>query len=226
MVWAAIDGDDGRVQILSADSTHPLALALKARAELRGLPLVLPAMDLDDELAVPVDAVVGGVTLVLREAAMRYRADGMLILRLRGPAPGPWRLDGRIVLPDDDQAFRVEVATPEQLAAAAVDPAVRMLVARYAVQAGEQGFLAFRIDGVSNLDDYAAVVRYLQGLEFIDRVAVDRVDHHALHVSLVTRTPWAQLKDLLDLDGRLVATEAPEFAVGNETLLLWRGTSR
>ena len=39
MIWAAVDGVDG-VEILAADSLHPLAAALADHAKLRGLPIV------------------------------------------------------------------------------------------------------------------------------------------------------------------------------------------
>ncbi len=226
MVWAAVDGVDAPFEILGADSTHPLATALLEHGRARGLPLVLPSMDLDDQLAAPIDAVLGGVTLVLREAANRYRADGLLIVRARGGVDGPWDVSGRMVLLDADSEFAFAAPSPDVFAAAMVDPAVDLLVARYAVQAGEEGRLDFRVEGISDIGAYAAVLRYLDGLEFIDAVSVDRVERHALYVSVITRTPWGQLKDLLDLDGRLVAISDMELGIPSQIPMLWRGDTR
>ena len=77
------------------------------------------------------------------------------------------------------------------------------------------------------LEEFACVgAELVEGLEFIDRVAVDRVERHALHLSVFTRTPWGQLKDLFDLDGRLVALSAASFGLGDEIPVLWRDGSR
>ncbi len=221
MIWAAVDGVDG-VEILAADSLHPLAAALADHAKLRGLPIVLPAMDLDDEAAVSVDAVLGEVTAVLRDAAVRYGADGVLVLRVRGDETSRWRLAGRLALFDDERELAASRATVEEIAAAAVDPAVDALVARYAVRAGDRNVLALRVEGISEIGQYAALVQYLEQLDFVERVSVDRVEPHVLHVSLVTQTPWAQLKDLFDLDGRLVAMAAPFAPPESEIPMLWR----
>lgn len=226
MVWAAVDGIESPVEVLSAGSTHPLAGALQERAQARGLPLVLPIMDLDDQLAVPIDAVLGGVTLVLREAAARYGADGLLIVRARGGVEGPWDVSGRMVLLDAESEFAFAAPSPDSFAAAMVDPAVDLLVARYAVQAGDEGRLEFRVEGISDIGAYAAALRYLDGLEYIDTVSVDRVERHALYVSVITRTPWSQLKDLLDLDARLVAISDTGLGIPSQIPLLWRGDSR
>jgi hypothetical protein len=119
------------------------------------------------------------------------------------------------------QRFDIESPTAEAAGAAIVDQLTNDLVARYAVQGGDQQLLVVRVDGVGDVADYGALLAYLGGLEFIDTVQVDTVQRNVVVLSLATRTAWDRLRDLLALDGRL-APVAPTTS-GGPLELAWQG---
>jgi len=228
MVWVTVEQDGAR-DIVGADGGNPLAEALLARARFRGLPLVLPLMDLDDQLDVSPGAVWGNVTPVLRGASVRYGADDLLIGRADVAPSGRWHAEWRYGAAVNDEAsfaareesFTVEGASAEEIADAAVDHVVDALVTRFAVAAGDEGELRLEISGVTDLAQYAGVLRYLQSLEFVSDVRVVEVDRERVALVLATRTPWDRFSDLLALDGRLVPDPAPN--VGSTFRLQWLG---
>jgi uncharacterized protein len=82
LAWVVVEDDAGERRC-SAGSEHPVADGLRERARERGLPLQLPLMDLDDQLAVDPAAVWGRLSQTLQPASERYGADIVLVGRLQ-----------------------------------------------------------------------------------------------------------------------------------------------
>jgi hypothetical protein len=221
VAWAVAD-IDGERRLLAADDTHPFAQALIERAAFRGLPLVLPVLDAEEQLDVSTDAVTAGMTDVLVEASARYDADGLVAVRLDPDPSGSLNVQIDLRLRDVDTTNGWRAPSPEAAAVRLVDEVTDALVARYAVAAGGAATLRFDVEGLGAYGDYAGVLTYLGGLEFVDLVQVVEVTGPRLLVDVVTRTPWAQFRDLLDLDGKLVAD--PDVVPASSTIRLrWQG---
>jgi hypothetical protein len=208
--------------VLGASDRGPLSNALRERARERGLPLVLPLMDLDEQLEVSEGVVWGGISSVLEQASERYAPDQMLVGRVTHGANKSWAADWQLSEHGNFQRFNFDSPTAEAAAAAIVDRLVDQLVARYAVSSGTQARLQIQVNGIAGVADYGALLKYLGGLEFIDSVQIEEVRPDAVLLSLATHTPWDRLRDLLALDGRLAASE--QIEVGAERrVLTWRG---
>jgi len=220
VVWLVMT-DNAQRDVLGASDPNPLLLALRTHAEERGLPLVVPLMDLDEQLQVTPAVVWGGMFDVLERASQRYSADAMLVGRISHDPAGTWTAAWEIWRQGSEQRFNIESATPEDAGAAIVNRMTEELVARYAVASADQQQLHIRVDGVASVADYGALLTYLAGLEFIDAVQIEEVSPNVVQLSLGTRTQWDRLRDLLALDGRLVpqTTSTP----GSPLSLTWRG---
>ena len=108
IVWLVADAGDGR-RILGADSDSSVVQSLTRRALERGVPLQLPLMDLQDQLAVEPGAVWGRLSQSLVPASERYGAEIILIGRLQAQAGGLWSgswefwIDGEVGVLDEDK---------------------------------------------------------------------------------------------------------------------------
>ncbi len=225
VAWVVLD-DGVERRILGADSEHPSLEALRQRARLRGVPLRLPLLDLEDQLAVEPAAVWGRLSQTLLPASERYGADIVLVGRIQSnaaadDAPGNWSgawefwIDGQV-----RQQF-VDADQAGQLGAAAADLLADELAARYAVL--DRGRKQLRLS-VSSVDDpvaYADLLRYFAGLEFIDAVTVDAVAGNRVSLSLVTAAQPEQLLELFRLDQRLFPDNL-NGAPGGGLDLVWR----
>ena len=89
LVWVVVQDGPDRV-LIGATPRTPLVAAFEARARDRGLPLALPLLDLEDQLAVDPAAVWGRLSQVIDPASVRYDADVLLLGRFIPDPTGGW----------------------------------------------------------------------------------------------------------------------------------------
>jgi hypothetical protein len=184
--------------------------------------MVWPMMDMDEQGQISESAVTSANPAVLDAASQRYNADQTLIGRVTHATNGAWVAEWQLWQRGSQQRFNIESPTPEAAGAAVVDRIVELLVARYVVASGNQERLQLRVNGIANVADYGALLKYLGGLDFISAIRVEEVRADNVDLSIATRTPWDRLRDLLALDGRLEPSEQLEVGA-DRRLLTWRG---
>ena len=223
VAWIVV-ADGANRTVLGASDTHPLLVGLRSRSRERGLPLVVPLMDLDEQLEVTDAVVWGALSGVLETASERYSADQILIGRISRGAADNWVGEWQLWTRGDKQRFTLEASSAAAQGSAIVDRLIDPLVARYVVDSGARQRLQVRVDGIAGVAEYGALLKYLGSLEFIDSVGVDEVRPGVVLLSLATRSPWDRLRDLLSLDGRF--TSAEQLDTDTRHVLTWRGTTR
>lgn len=228
VAWIVLDDGTER-RILGADSDHPAVVALRERARRRGVPLRLPLLDLEDQLAVAPAAVWGRLTQTLLPASERYAADIVLVGRLQQNAGGPSDWSGAWEFWVDGQVRQqfVDADQPQRLGSAAADLLADELAARYAVLDRGRDRLRLAVSSVNGPAAYADMLRYFAGLEFVDAVTIDAVAGNRVSVSLLTPARPEQLLELFRLDQRLFPDNlnGPGSAVGSAAgglNLVWR----
>ncbi len=220
VAWVVLD-DGGERRILGADSDHPVVTALRERARQRGLPLRLPLLDLADQLAVAPAAVWGRLSQTLEPASARYGADIVLVGRVVALDESRWAASWEFWVEGEIRDLDLEAAEPGRLGRAAADLLADELASRYAVLDRGVRQLDLTVSAVRSPADYAELLRYVGGLEFVEQVAVTRVDGDRLGISLFTSAEPDQLLELFRLDQRLfpdLLNDAPAGAIG----LAWR----
>jgi len=221
LVWAVVDDGIGGRQILSSAAGHPVSDALKQRASERGLPMILPLMDLEDQMLVEPAIVWGRLSQPLLDASQRYAADILLIGRIQMQPDGTWSGSWEYWLDENLREFEQQATDPGQLGAAAADLVSDELSARFAVMdTGSSRRLELAISAVENAADYADLLRYLGGLEIVDEVDVWFLSGDRLGVSLVTVADPDQLQDMFRVDRRLLP-DPMRPALGPALELVW-----
>jgi len=224
LAWIVVDNGGNR-EILASSSQHPLVAGLKERARQRGIPLTLPLMDLDDQLAVGTGDIWGKLGQTLDAGAARYGAELVLVGRIsraqtsfldRQPFRGDWEiwLDGRPL------AQNFTAANAEDAAYMGIDLVADRLAEYYAVLPRELRLRQLTITGLDDGASYANFMQYLASLEFIDHVDVTAIDAAKLHIALASRAQEDQLLMLLTAQGRL-AEDKLYRGLGRQ--LIWRG---
>ena len=222
LIWLALE-ENGRRQILSADSDHPLRREIEMHAKRRGLEVRLPLMDQDDKNLITPGAVWGDVASSVQSASSRYDSDLTMTCRLRAELS----LAGRALAGDCRYWFAerpiVDVfATPRfrDVARASVDGITGLLVARYSVLARELRRWEVRIAGASDVSRYAALLRYVENLDFVDQVSVSQLQPDHLTLLFDTRANADQFLMLLTSDDVFVVDELDQQP---GVRLVWRG---
>ncbi len=174
LIWLAVEDEDGR-QIIGMEQAPAYLDPLTRRARERGLPLLLPLMDLEDTTRLnPADIASGSVD-ALREASARYPADVVLAVSLTGLDTG--NVSARWTLLSEkagNDSWNDAAESSAAVLNAGIDRLAETLAKRYAPTtfAGEATQLELTVKAVDDLDDYARAQRYLAGLSSVSQVDV------------------------------------------------------
>ncbi len=162
LLWLLAE-NDGAPAWVSADEPPDLAAALAQAAATRGLPLLLPVLDLTERTDLPasVDLADPASLAGLTAAAARYRPDGMLFGRLHGNGQR-WQVDLRLALPGrGDATWSAVGASPQAAVDAALDKVGTHAAPAAAPPAGPIAPVQIAVDGVGDVAAYARVWEHL-----------------------------------------------------------------
>lgn len=208
LLWVAVQETTGNRQMAEREGVGGEWLArLQAVASARGVPLALPLLDLEDRLALRPDVLWSFNADALRRASERYQVESILAVRLY-PLPGE-QVFARAVHLFRDQVQELDAV--EIPAARFLEDSIAMvaqeLAAHYAIRLSgvAQGAKArLVVDGVRSMEDYAAVLDYLDQLAVVQQVEVQAVSGSQLELLLDAGGQLRQLIEVLALDRRLL----------------------
>lgn len=149
---------------VGADEPAELAATVSNAAAARGLPLLLPVLDLTERAALPasVDPTDPSSLAALTTASARYRPDGVLFGRLRTAGKG-WEATLRLTLPEHaDVTWSAHGDNETAALAAALDGVGQHLAPAATVAGGPPAAVQITVDGISDIEAYARVWRHLK----------------------------------------------------------------
>jgi len=189
LLWIGLE-EGGHRRLMQPELEPALRSALQRTARQRGVPVLLPLMDLQDRNGLKVSDLWGGFEQEIRRASRRYQPDVILAGHLRQVGRGDWRGDWTLLQPGADRVWSTRGPGKSAAAVAGLQRAVDELAAQYAPRTGNQESLRLRlrISGMRNLADYILVKDYLHSLGMIERL--DLLAAEGDHVSFL-----AQVRD-------------------------------
>ena len=231
LAWVVLDRDAGR-KVVSASATGALgevASAIEAEARRRAIDITLPLVDLDDRGLLVTD-LWGRFWTPIGNASRRYAADLVLLGRVVEDLNGRCVSDWELRSPDRGDEFAARFdhggASSARAAGEAVHRLADVLAQRLAVRGGDLGTIVVTVRGAQTVQGYASVLAYLESREYIARVDVSVVEPDAIHLRLHSRSPRAQLVELLMLGGYLSESQAAysqQPLTGPRLELTWMG---
>lgn len=234
LAWLAVR-EDGRVRVLDSNSDHPLAESLRQRSRQRGVPLQLPLLDLEDRELISPPAVWDGFAFSLHSASRRYDAEVVLVGRAAQIDNDEWRTDWEFWLDGAPRQLRYSDADVQAGAVQAMDEVADDLMQRFAVFGLDATEIEIAVRGAGSIRRYAALMRHLSNLEYIERVHLSAAARESLTLRVTTRSSVERLGELLSKDGafrRLPTLSGDLPALGADGLeggsgvpltLQWRG---
>ena len=211
LVWMAIE-QRGKRRLLVPDRDAPVLAAIDAEAQERGLPLLLPLMDLEDQGRLQVADLWGDFEVNIRAASRRYSPDMIFTGRLVREKKGAWRGDWKLYQERSNNDWNNRGKSLEAVAADAVRHVADLLANRFAPLARETGLnlVRLRVSGIDTLAGYATVGRLLEGHKGLERVTVAAVEADAVVYELQTRSGIDALEQGLSVGGVL----EPDAGIG------------
>jgi hypothetical protein len=238
VAWVVVE-KAGKRSIVGAGDNSSLSNEIFVQADLRGLPIGLPLMDLDDSILVSVSDIWGKFTQVLTSASLRYEAAQYLIGRFSVQEilgerlySGEWQLmkvenkseesivqaglfnEAKIVSTRSLQAQNIQ-----EVALRGVDIATTSLAEEFAIFGGDPKYHQIRVSGLDSLKGYSNLVSYLSGFEFIQKVNILALQDDVISLQIISPASIERLVSLLALEGRLVDTTL----VDSPPQMGWRG---
>jgi hypothetical protein len=211
LLWIAVDDGAGGRALLGANETPQLGLEatsaemnarldslrkdLQAVADERGLPIRLPLLDGEDLAAVTFADVWGGFEDRIAAASARYRADAVLVGRVR---PG--------LIGNEIEWLLVVGSERQPLAGSAMRDGLDAAADRFAAQLATLGggaAAAITVMNVNTSADYGRVVSYLERQSVLQSVDVDSFEDGVLNLHVTARGDARVVERILALGGVL-----------------------
>lgn len=215
LVWLLMQTESGR-ELVGVE--QPLiADALHRAARHRGLPVLLPLLDLADQQAVSKREMWGGFTDSLVAASARYGTQTFLLGRLSREGED-WRARWTLYDQGRERHFESDKGALQAVVAQGVAASANALGSLYAVPVTEQAGSRVRVavDGVNGLAEYDRVLDYLGGLTLVREASVVAARGDTLSLELALSGGLDRLDQTIDLGRVLERSPADTSPVGAE----------
>ncbi len=209
LVWLTVDAANSKALVV--DNHSALQAMIQAEANRRGLPILLPAMDLEDQNHAE-DANALTNPAVWQWAFARYGVKVMLIGQ--ATQAETWQAQWLLIAGSDSKQWKSSGSSLEAVVAAGIDQAANDLAQQLTLSSSETlkaHRVSLHIASVQDLDDYAKISDYLKQLSFIKGVDLAGVNERGMVFDLNMVGDQEQLVKALSMSNDL----APEDSSNN-----------
>lgn len=177
LVWLASQGMAGRRLVNLEDNSGFLEI-LEKRAQSRGVALIFPLFDLQDNAYLKASDIWGEFRDPVILASRRYHADVILTGTLEQVIQSVWEARWTVYIDGQPANWRSQGDLPDIVLDEGIDGLVDILANRYANTGGyvQENMVEVSVSDVFNLDQYARVLKYLESLNSVTEVYVKRVE--------------------------------------------------
>jgi hypothetical protein len=201
-IWLAIE-DNWRRELVTQESYPQLEQLIYDTAARRGLPVVVPLLDLQDRAIVGIPEVWGNFSEPVEQASSRYTAERSITARLYKPQSNDnWVLDWRFTNDDLFEANRL-TGDKQQTIALMIDTLAAGLAAEYAVDPSSSNSLAkasFKLKGTNSFVDVELAKRRLESLSVVTDVVIRSKDKQTIYFEVSHTGSVKDFKKALELD--------------------------
>ncbi len=202
LVWLGIE-QNSRRRLAIPERDESLWETVHGVARERGVPLLSPLLDLEDQSRLRVSDLWGDFESNIRQASDRYSPDAVLTGRL--VKQGRSWLGHWVLYTDRMRAWESAGATLDAAAAEGMELAIDHLASTYVPLAGDTlvARLKLRIEDLRNLAAYGRVSTHLKSLDGVERVVLVSVEPTAATFALEIRGGKQALEQGIALGGLL-----------------------
>ncbi|MGY5450090.1 DUF2066 domain-containing protein [Agarivorans sp. MS3-6] len=209
VLWYANEQDFNRQLLADSDQQDWLQNA-REQAELLGLPIRLPVMDLEDSMALSVNDVWGGFDGPVYRASERYSAPLILSFR-QYPQGSHWQIQWRLL--DSNAQTQLDSGvvqgTLAEVSTSAISAVTEKLAERYGVMLGENADEAILVSfaNITTISQSVELERFLNQQPSVASIMLHKVQHDVFTFEVQLLSPWQDLKSSLDIAPRFQADE-------------------
>lgn len=229
LVWLMVDDAEGRSRVSSSSHSDVLKFT-QASTKRRGIPLIKPLMDLEDQVALPAQTLWSLDQDAIERASERYAADSILVGRLTETSMGEWRAGWLLMHRGRTTVFDSSGVEIQDVVASGIDQVANHFFQLYGItpSAVSSEALMLQVDGVEDFASYSRFMDYLQRLAVIRRYDLVAVRGGSVLLYIYLQGDLGLFQDALALDERMVpfadlsAGGLPPGNPGNPLRYRWR----
>ncbi|WP_265452423.1 DUF2066 domain-containing protein [Aeromonas salmonicida] len=205
-LWLVIN--EGERRILPDQSSDGWTSALRTQSQAMGLPVSIPLMDLDDNMAVNATDVWGRFAAPILQASQRYGAE-MVVLGKLTPEGDKWSIDWGLYGPKAGGELAEltrgsSSGTQAEVAQHFADELAAWLVQNYGARiSGVASSQTLVVEGLSGIDGMITVQKMLQGMASVTKVTIGKLEGDKVTFDLSLQGDKAELIRGLQLESRL-----------------------
>lgn len=188
IAWVAVDDGAAR-KLLGAEQRSPYARTVTERAAYRGIPLVLPLLDLSDAAALQPGQSLNRVLDPIVQASQRYGTDAILSGSVQQLGADVWEAQWSLRFGQEFDTWKSNGDVAELVLEEGIDGLADRLGTRYARAGAQQleGGVHIEVGGIQGVDDYARVQRYLSSLDGVSEIFVQAVEPNRVSFLILAR---------------------------------------
>ena len=221
LLWLAIQDSEKRY-LLDANNGREIVDVINARAQKRGIPVIYPLMDLEDQMNIKVSDVWGGFVDNISNASARYPAEEILSGRIFLDPFGTWQARWTLIHGSEQSVWQISGEDLAVVLEQGMHGLADNIAARYASIASDeaQAGLQIRITDIGNINALVRVTKYLESLSQIARIHLSKVERTQVTYQIELRSEQQALARAISL-GRTLVQENQETGEG-QTMLAYR----
>jgi uncharacterized protein len=215
ILWLAVEENQQR-RLIGQETDRALQAKLLEMATRRGIPLVLPQMDLEDISAVSTNDIWGEFPSVLQQASQRYEAQAVLVGRLRSLGGNEWEASWQWLAGGTPLIWENSGDSIEGVLNSGFDRLNMQFKGHYATK--KEGSLSqSMMIGILNLHsirDFIRAESYLESLDLVKEVNLVQVLGERVVFEVIPRHPQSSqaLMQAIGLDQHFVSlANDPDF---------------
>lgn len=229
IAWFAMDTPEGK-QLIGNDSELPIPNVVQTTAEARGVPVILPLLDLTDLSKVNADDVWQQNAAALNDVGTgRYNAEAVLMGKFQGLDNGKkWHANWVLMVDEVKLAWEGDASTLSDLVKDGINTMTDKMGARFAQATATTTAttiastsvtspsvsLTLAINGIKGMGAYAKSTSYLENLPGVSNLAVQTIGPDYVVYELSVSGGSQELVSLLKRDAVLVpATSSTDAGV-------------
>ena len=229
LVWLVFENEAGK-QLVTGDSGTNFSVLLSNQSLRRGIPFVLPQMDLEDLKNVSLQDVWNVNISILQNEATRYHADAMLVGRVN-QANGSWQGLWTLLVGTQRKEWVTRGLTDSKMIAPAIDAIADVLYKQSSAAAeastinestAQGNTLLLIVNNVKSVTDYTKVLDYLQSIPIISQVDALHVLPKQIVFSLTLRDKPEALQKILNSGHSLRPVKATKLVSNSTTGLSYQ----
>jgi hypothetical protein len=206
------DGNGGR--LLISEQVPEWQTRLGRAFSERGLPILWPMNDLEDQTELPLNQLWWLVSEPIIKASERYQADAVLAGKLNQSVEGAWQYEGILFRGEQRLPILTEGASPLAALTNVSTQVGRFFADQFAIKSdpmnGRSG-IRILVKKVKDFSDYSKVIAYLQSISGVRLVEVAQVDRDNLQLYLSLEGSWDKVQRIIRLDNKLSSLQEKEF---------------